>query len=197
MNKGGNYAGTTRSFGVLNLSRTNGSTANGNGSSLFFMLKADGDTLQEYAGITGVRETNTTGSLDFHSYQRNVQMRMDNSGNLTCAGNVTAYSDPSDRKLKENIETIPDAVEKVKALNGVTFNYKKDGNRSTGLIAQDVQEVLPEAVYESKDLDGNEFLALNYGNTVGLLVEAIKEQQSEIDALKQIIEEMKNVNHQN
>jgi len=196
MNKGGNYAGTTRSFGVLNLSRTNGSIANGNGSSMFFMLKADGGSLVEYAGITGVRETNTTGSLDFHSYNRNVQMRMDNSGNLTCAGNVTAYSDPSDRKLKENIENIPDAVEKVKALNGVTFNYKKDGNRSTGLIAQEVQEVLPEAVYESKDLDGNEFLALNYGNTVGLLVEAIKEQQSEIDALKKIIEEMKNVNHQ-
>ena len=123
-------------------------------------------------------------------------MRMDNSGNLTCAGNVTAYSDPSDRKLKDDIENIPDALAKVQTLNGVTFTYKKDGKRSTGLIAQDVQAVLPEAVYDAKDFEGNEFLALNYGNTVGLLVEAIKEQQQQIDALKQTIEDMKNGDNQ-
>jgi len=195
MNKAGNYSSTSRSYGVLNLSRTNGTTANGNGAGLYFMLKADGNALQEYAGIAGVRSGNTSGELDFMSYGRNVQMRMDQSGNFTCAGNVTAYSDPSDRKLKDNIEIIPNAIKKVQALNGVTFNYKKDGKRSTGLIAQDVQEVLPEAVYESKSLDGEEFLALNYGNTVGLLVEAIKEQQKQIEDLKQTIEELKHGNY--
>ena len=194
MNKGGNWAGGSRSFGVLQLSRTNGNIANGNGAGLYFMLKNDSGTLQEYAGIAGVRSANTSGELDFMSYGRNVQMRMDQSGNFTVAGNVTAYSDPSDIKLKQDIETIPDAVGKVKKLNGVTFTYKKDGKQSTGLIAQDVQAVLPQAVYEAKDFDGEEFLALNYGNLAGLLVEAIKEQQQQIEALKQTIEDLKNGN---
>ena len=72
--------------------------------------------------------------------------------------------------VKENIELIPNAVEKVQKLEGVTFNYKKDGSRSTGLIAQQLQEVVcHEVVYETTDLEGTEHLAVRYGNVVGLL----------------------------
>ena len=86
----------------------------------------------------------------------------------------------SDEKLKENIEVIPNALQKVKALKGVNFNYKKDGKRSTGLIAQDLQKVLPEAVYTTEDFETKEeSLAINYGIVIGLLVEAIKELESE------------------
>ena len=115
------------------------------------------------------------------------------SGDLTTEGNVTAFGSTSDIRLKENIEVIPNALEKVQKLRGITFNYKNDGSRSTGLIAQELEEVLPEVVYTATELDGeNEHLAVRYGNTVGLLVEAIKEQQQQIETLKQTIEEMKN-----
>jgi hypothetical protein len=107
------------------------------------------------------------------------------NGNINAAGNITAYGSPSDLLLKENIEVIPDALAKVKCLRGVTFNYKKDGGRSTGLIAQELQEVLPEVVYVTEDIDTKEeHLAVRYGNVVGLLVEAIKELTTEVEYLK-------------
>jgi hypothetical protein len=119
-------------------------------------------------------------------------MRLAPSTDLTVRGNVTAYGDPSDIRLKENVETIPDALEKVNKLDGITFNYKKDGSRSTGLVAQQLQEVLPEVVYETEDLDSDEkHLAVRYGNVVGLLVEAIKEQTNQINELKSEIESLK------
>ena len=111
--------------------------------------------------------------------------KLDKDGNAIFKGNVTAYGSLSDRRLKQNIENITDAVEKVQDLNGVTFEYKKDGKRATGLIAQDLEQVLPEAVYTSSDIEtGEEHKAIHYGNVVGLLVEAIKEQQDQIDQLK-------------
>ena len=106
-----------------------------------------------------------------------VRIDMSDAGHLICNGNITAFGSTSDIKLKENIKVIPDALDKVKQLKGVTFNYKKDGKKSTGLIAQDLEKVLPEVVYESSDIDNDEdkHLAIRNGNTVGLLVEAIKE----------------------
>jgi len=95
---------------------------------------------------------------------------------LVVTGNVTAYSD---RRLKKDFEVIPNALAKVNSLTGYNFTRLDSGERHTGLIAQDVQAVLPEAVIEN---DGH--LALAYGNMVGLLVEAIKELKREIDGLK-------------
>ena len=119
-------------------------------------------------------------------------LKLDKDGDGIFRGNVTAYGSLSDRKLKENIENIPNAVEKVQKLNGVTFNYKKDGKKATGLIAQDLQEVLPEAVYTTEDLETKEErLAIHYGNVVGLLVEALKEQQTKIDNLTALVNELK------
>ncbi len=97
-----------------------------------------------------------------------------NVGTVTASGNVTAYSD---ERLKSNIQTIDNAVDTVKKLRGVTF--EKDGQDSLGVIAQEVQKVLPELV-----LEGEEYLSVAYGNMVGLLIEAIKEQQEQIEDLK-------------
>lgn len=99
--------------------------------------------------------------------------RIDGSGNLTTSGNVTAYSD---ERLKSNIKTIENALEKVSKLRGVSFD--KNGKNEIGVIAQEVREVLPEVV-----MDG-EYLSVAYGNIVGLLIEAIKEQQEQIEDLK-------------
>jgi hypothetical protein len=104
------------------------------------------------------------------------RLQMDMSGNLTMAGNVTAFSDI---RLKKDLEPISDALEKVQSLTGYTYTRIDSGERHTGLIAQDVQNVLPEAV-----MDDGDRLSLAYGNMVGLLVEAIKAQQVQIDDLK-------------
>ena len=100
-------------------------------------------------------------------------------GNIICSYNVTAYSDIT---LKDNIETIPDALEKVSQIRGVTFdrNDLEDAPRQTGVIAQEVEKVLPEVVSENKD--GLKTVA--YGNIVGLLIEAIKELKAEVEILK-------------
>jgi hypothetical protein len=101
------------------------------------------------------------------------------TGSMTASGNVTAYSDI---RLKENIEVIPNAIEKVKQIRGVTFtrNDQEDKEaRHTGVIAQEVEKVLPEVV--SEDNEGVKNVA--YGNIVGLLIEAMKEQQETIDKL--------------
>ena len=97
-----------------------------------------------------------------------------------CYSDITAYSDA---RVKENVEIIPNAVEKVQSIRGVTYtrnDMDDTDKRYVGVIAQEVLEVLPEAV--SEDLNGHYSVA--YGNMVGLLIEAIKELKAEIDELK-------------
>jgi len=103
-----------------------------------------------------------------------TRFTFDDNGSFTASGNVTAYSD---ERLKSDIVTIPDALEKVKALRGV--NFTKDGEASTGVIAQEVQQVIPEVVQEN-----DEYLSVAYGNLVGILIEAVKELSAEVEALK-------------
>jgi len=106
--------------------------------------------------------------------------QLDMSGNVTAAGNVTAYSDI---RLKDNIEVIKNALEKVTQLNGVTFtrNDQEDkARRHAGVIAQEVEKVLPEVV--SEDNEGIKNVA--YGNMIGLLIEAIKELQAKVELLE-------------
>jgi hypothetical protein len=97
-------------------------------------------------------------------------------GSILATADITAYSDDS---LKTNVQVIDDAVSKVEQLRGVTFDRIEDGSTSTGVIAQELKEVLPEAVHT--DEQGVHSVA--YGNVVGLLIEAIKEQQKQIDEL--------------
>jgi hypothetical protein len=97
------------------------------------------------------------------------------SGDFTAAGNVTAYSD---LKLKTDICTINNALDKVSKMRGVMFTRKDTGGRGTGVIAQEIKEVLPEVVI------GDETLSVAYGNIVGVLIEAIKELKAEIAELK-------------
>jgi hypothetical protein len=104
-------------------------------------------------------------------------------GDFTATGNVTAYSDIS---LKENIETIPNALDKVLNLRGVEFDRidKEDNPHEIGVIAQEVEEVIPEVVLTNTE--GIKSVA--YGNLVGLLIESIKELKAEINDLKAQVE---------
>ena len=121
-----------------------------------------------------------------HVYEGNMSVSMsvgnernfvwDSHGNFGAAGNIIAYSDI---RLKTDITKITDALSKVSSLSGYTYTRKDTGQRQTGVVAQELQKVLPEAV-----VDNGEHLAVAYGNIVGLLIEAIKELKSEVDQLK-------------
>jgi hypothetical protein len=104
------------------------------------------------------------------------------AGHIRSAGNVIAFSD---RRLKSDIEPITDALSKVIRLNGYTYMRHGGDGRETGVIAQEVQAVLPEAVSVSEN-DG--MLGVAYGNMVGLLIEAIKELSAEVAVLRSKIQ---------
>jgi hypothetical protein len=118
------------------------------------------------------------------------RMQLDMSGNVTFAGNVTGYSDA---RIKTDIQTIENALEKVKQLRGVTFKRTDSDDRSTnmGVIAQEVLAVVPEVV--SQDASGMYNVA--YGNMAGLLIEAIKDQQELIQQQQKQIDELKALVH--
>jgi hypothetical protein len=110
-------------------------------------------------------------------------LQMDGSGNLTMLNNVTAYSDA---RLKTDIVKIENAIDKVQQLNGYTYTRTDTGSRQAGVIAQEVMKVLPEVVMGSEETN----YSVAYGNMVGLLIEAIKEQQDQINKLTVLVEKL-------
>ena len=109
-----------------------------------------------------------------------LTLDMSAAGAATFNNDVTAFSD---ERLKDNIETIPDALDKVCQMRGVTFNRTDfDGEKQMGVIAQEVEKVIPEVVREDESEDKIKSVA--YGNMVGVLIEAIKDLKAEVDELK-------------
>lgn len=107
-----------------------------------------------------------------------TRFTFDDAGDFTVTGNVTAYSDIT---LKKDIEIIPNALDKVMELRGVTFKrIDLDDKKYTGVIAQEVEMVLPEVV----QTDENGIKSVAYGNMIGLLIEAIKELKEEVNDLR-------------
>ena len=115
------------------------------------------------------------GNVASISAQGNAQF----NGNIVAGGSITAFSDA---RLKDNITKIPDALNKLNQLKGVTYTRKDlaTDTQYAGLIAQDVQKVLPEAVLETK----GDKLAVDYNGIIGLLVEAIKELETKVAKLE-------------
>lgn len=131
-----------------------------------------------------------TGNIDF-VLDGNTDMRLDNSGNLHADGNVIAYSTSiSDERLKTDIVKIDSALDKIDQINGYTFTYTTDGKKSAGVIAQEVEKVLPSAITESTlplkmgEDDKTEYKTVQYDQLIGLLVEAVKELKAEVAELK-------------
>lgn len=137
-----------------------------------------GISIRNAAGsLCGTLMMTTTAQGFYNALDNAWLLQWDQAGNFTATANVTAFSD---ERLKENIQVIPNALDKVMQLDGVTFTRKKDGSVGTGVVAQQLQKVLPEAVLADKD----GILSVAYGNTVGLLIEAMKEQQRQIEILR-------------
>ncbi len=103
-----------------------------------------------------------------------LTLDMSAAGAATFNNDVTAFSD---EKLKDDIQTIENALSKVKEMRGVTFT--REGREGTGVIAQEMQKVMPEVVH-----DKGEYMSVAYGNLVGVLIEAIKELEKKVEKLE-------------
>ena len=138
-------------------------------------------------------------STDYITFTNNTQMdvylngnnefRFEADGDFHADGDVVAFSTTvSDERLKTDITKIDDAVDKVGQLNGYTFTYKADGKQSAGVIAQEVEKVLPSAVREKelplKADDGVAYKTVQYDQLVGLLVEAVNELSARVKELE-------------
>jgi hypothetical protein len=108
------------------------------------------------------------------------------------AGRITTvdgtFNNTSDKRLKENIKPIENALSDICQLEGVTFDWKESGVQGQGFIAQQVEPIIPEVV--NTDADSG-IKSINYVGLIGHLVEAIKSQQTQIDDLKAEIQSMK------
>ena len=100
--------------------------------------------------------------------------------NIVASGIVTAtdFNSTSDIKLKKNIKQIEDPISKIMSIEGVSFNWKSDNRPSLGVIADQLENILPELV------SGGDTKTVNYNGLVGLLIECVKNQQKQIDELK-------------
>ncbi len=121
----------------------------------------------------------SSGNVGIKLIDSNPLQALHVNGQILATNDITAFSD---ERLKENIKTIPNALEKVTQLRGVQYTRKDTKQQSVGVIAQEIEKVLPEVVVTNNDEDGTKSVA--YGNVVGLLIEAIKDLQKEVEALK-------------
>ena len=104
---------------------------------------------------------------------------------INCSGVATAldFNSTSDVNLKKDVKVIDDPVAKVLQLNGVSFNWTDTGQSTAGVIAQDVEKVMPEIIRDNP----TGYKSLNYNGLIGLLIEAVKEQNETIKSLEQKI----------
>ena len=127
-------------------------------------------------GRVGINDSTPDYTLDVNGSVSNIS--------IYASHDVAAYSDA---RVKTDVETIPNALDKVNKLRGVTFKRTDEGStdkRMMGVIAQEVLDVIPEVVNQ-RESDGH--YSVSYGNMVGVLIEAVKELKAEVEELKKQI----------
>ena len=126
-------------------------------------------------------------------YKRQInnsnEFRFESDGDFHADGDVVAFSSTtaSDSRLKTDISTINDALGTVGKLRGVSYKWLRNGQKDIGVIAQEVEEVVPEVVKTKTTLglDGEEEMkTVDYGKLVGVLINAINELKAEVEELK-------------
>lgn len=179
-----NMSGVTQVTGQVRFSGTGSGVSSSGASLLPFADSSIAGAQGKWRIGTGVNaaanwgiQRNTAVAGDFGTSVNS--MYIDTADNMVVAGNITAFSD---RRLKTDIQPIADALAKIKTLAGITFSRVLDqsGARDTGLIAQDVQAVLPEAVLAPP----GGYMSVAYGNLAGLFVEAFKELHARVEAIE-------------
>jgi hypothetical protein len=141
---------------------------------------ADNDTY-----IT-TEETADLDSICFYT-SGNKSVEIDAGGDLLCYNDVVAYYSSSDQRLKENIQTIDNPINKIEQINGVSFDWKEEmqpkySGKDYGVLAQEVELILPEAVKDKE----NGFKSVKYNSIIPLLIECVKDQEKRIKELEKI-----------
>jgi hypothetical protein len=157
----------------------------GTGSTSGFGVTTTGLVFNPSSNSLGIGTTNPTSKL---TVQGNVSV----SGFATFGGNVfvtgiitaTDYDSASDIRLKENIQKIDNPIDKIIRIEGVTFDWKSDNKSSMGVIAQNIEKVLPQLVH------GEDSKTVNYNGIIGLLIECVKTQQEQIDNLNRRLDDL-------
>lgn len=169
---GATDAGTARSN--LSVPSTTGSGASGTWNISISGNAATATNATNATNATTASNANALGGVAASGYAL--------LSGATFTGNVNApaYFYTSDERVKNNIETITDALAKVNAMRGVSFDWANGMGSAVGVIAQEVQKVVPQVV--SNQQDG--LMNVAYGNLVGVLIEAIKELSAKVDALE-------------
>lgn len=142
--------------------------------------KVEFDTIYASGHITG--SGNISGSVTSHLTMGQIS----SSGDIVADGDVVAYNS-SDERLKDNIEVIQGSLDKIGEIRGVEFDWNdkspgwaQERGHDVGVIAQEVQKIIPEIVIERK----NGYLGVDYKRIVPLLIESIKELKQEVEILK-------------
>jgi len=146
-----------------------GSRSNNNNS---FSLFADNQSGTQFEAITVLQDGKVGIKDSTPSYELEV--------NGTVA--ATNFDSLSDRRYKTNIQVIDNPIDKVMKIDGVSFDWKETNQPSLGVIADNIQEVLPEIV------SGEDTKSVNYNGLIGLLIEVVKDQQKQIDELRGLID---------
>jgi hypothetical protein len=131
-------------------------------------------------GFTGIDSTDDLTFWGNVSGAEGMRARLTQGGNFTATGNVTAYSDA---RLKQEVETIKNALDLVSQMRGVTYTRKDTGEAGVGVIAQEMREIMPQVVLQDGGDDGT--LSVAYGNLVGVLIEAVKELTLKVKTLEE------------
>ena len=163
---------TLAATGILSDLTLEGSNVYVNPTGVGQVFFQDNGTTRSYYDL------NTAGTLKLYTYDGSGTLNSTFSGaDLTVEGDITSVSDI---RTKENIETITNGLDIIDSLRGVYYNKIGEDDRNVGVIAQEVEEVLPEVV--KTDADGMK--SVDYGKMVGVLIEAIKDLKTELDQLK-------------
>jgi hypothetical protein len=183
-------ADTLTSYGISYASATGGFASStyavGQRNPIWRFANADGYGLSYFQGTAGDASQDTIGFHFGTATAAGSQFKMRGDGVFFASNDIIAFSS-SDRQLKDNISPIENALEKVKQIGGYTFDWNNKQEvhhgHDIGVIAQEIEAVLPEVV-TTRDTG---FKAVKYEKIVPLLIEAIKEQQTQIEELKQLV----------
>ena len=188
--KDGNYAAQfnrlTSDGDIIQLRKdgtTVGSIGN-SGGAMYVSAALTGGLKYTYLNGTNAltQPCNTTGTTTDGTHDLGTSGARFRNLYLSGTANALQFTATSDLAKKANLEVVEDALNKVQSLTGYTYDIKENGSRKAGLIAQDVEKVLPEAVNGD---EGDK--TLDYSATIALLVNAIKEQQAQIEELKMLL----------
>jgi hypothetical protein len=164
--------------------KKDGSTVGSIGSVLGARLRVDSNSTAGYLGIAGTDRyywNNTEfGVITDNAYNLGSSGARFTDGHFSGTVNAANFNTTSDATLKTNVETLSGSLDAVKSLRGVSFDWIENGNSDVGVIAQEVEAVLPDVV----STNDQGIKSVKYGNMVALLIEAMKEQQAQIDELK-------------